>query len=86
MALFFAPEPSFSVCIIIGTMNTSDYLFADVQFHFRLYAISLHHLIDVKSRFSPVSLDTVLACRYPYTAGFLGIAFRVLHTFFCLRH
>jgi len=32
---------SFTVCTIIGTMGTSDYLFVDRQFHFRLYAISL---------------------------------------------
>ena len=63
-------------------MNTSDYLLADVQLRSRLYAISLHHLIDVQSRFSPVPLNTILACRYPYTAGFFGIAIRVLHTFF----
>jgi len=64
-------------------MGTSDCLFAGLQFHFRLYASSLQ--FPVQSRLSPVPTNTFLACRYLYTAGFLGIAFRVLHTVCCLR-
>jgi len=74
---------SFAVCTIIGTMGTSDCLFAGLQLHFRLYASSLQ--FSVQSRLSPVPTNTFLTCCYLYTAGFLGIAFRVLHTVYCLR-
>jgi len=74
---------SFVVCTILGTMSTSDCLFAGLQLRFHLYASSLQ--FPVQSRLSPVPANTFLTCRYLYTAGFLGIAFRVLHTVCCLR-
>ena len=53
---------SFVVCTILGTMSTSDCLFAGLQLRFHLYASSLQ--FPVQSRLSPVPANTFLTCRY----------------------